>query len=84
MEPTASLSPLGIDPESVETIPPSDPYLPDESTPTDDAVAVAADDVVTTDDDILLEEPPLVVFDEVITGVTGSTVDEFMTATPLP
>jgi len=83
MEPTASLSPLGIDPESVETIPPSDPYLPDESTPTDDAVAVAADDVVTTDDDVVLEEP-LVVFDEVITGVTGSTVDEFMTATPLP
>ena len=79
MEPSASLSPIGIDPDTVPaTVPPSDPYLPDETTPTDEV------DAVTTDDDILLEEPPLVVFDEVITGVTGSTVDEFMTATPLP
>jgi len=79
MEPGASLSPIGIDPDTVPaTVPPADPYLPDGTTPTDEV------DAVTTDDDILLEEPPLVVFDEVITGVTGSTVDEFMTATPLP
>ncbi len=59
MEPAASLSPVGIEPET----------LPATVAP------------VTTDDTVLeVEEPPIVVFDEVITGVIGSTVDEFLTA----
>lgn len=82
MEPAASLTEIGLEDGTVATVPPIDPI---ESTPTDAAQtgptepAITDDVVLYDDDDVVLEEPPLVVFDEVIEGVTGSTVDEFMT-----
>ncbi len=79
MEPTASLSPIGIEPETIPaTVPPADPYAPTEATPTDPV------EPTPTDDEIPPEEPPLIVFDEVIEGVTGATVDEYLTASTSP
>ena len=83
MEPDASLTEIGLEPGTVATIPPIDPIEPAtteaEATPTDPADPAVTDDVVPYDDDVILEEPPLIVFDEVIEGVSGATVDEFIT-----
>lgn len=81
MEPSASLSPIGIEPETLPaTVPPADPYAPTptDTTPTDPV------DPDPTDDDIPPEEPPLIVFDEVIEGVSGATVDEYLAAATAP
>ena len=68
MEPTVSLySITGVEP------PATGPPVP----------APTPDVVVSNDDVVVLEEAPLVILDEPIEGVIGSTIDQFITAEPV-
>ena len=93
MEPGSSLTDIGLGDGTVATVPPIDPVdaKASETEPTPGTGGAGADPAPTEDtfeystyiyddDSVELEAPPLVVFDEVIEGVDGSTVDQFVAA----
>lgn len=75
MEPTASL-PAGTELAATEPATAPAPGVPVVSTATDDYTPI------TYDDDVPIEEAPLILLNEEVEGVTGSTIDEFITAPP--
>lgn len=71
-EPNAELATIGMEPITEPAPAPSPTY--------DDTVASPTTTETTPTDDFVLEEAPLLLFDAEIEGVTGSTVDQFITS----
>ena len=91
MESGSSLTDIGVEEGTVATVPPMDAIDATASevqpTPEPGAIGVGEPEYLYEyntytydDDDVVLEEPPLIAFDEVIEGVEGATVDQYIAA----
>ena len=92
MESGSSLTDIGLEEGTVATVPPMDAIdltaSETQPTPEPGAIGVGEADLLYEyatytyeyDDDVVLEEPPLIAFDEVIEGVDGATVNQYIAA----